>query len=87
MLIIGHRIQFDSLPANSKQTALTLTLSLSSRSVLLITAESIPKGTSSVRQTGLQIVSQLLSASDCKRHGDRPLTFLMKISMIDSSVS
>ncbi len=83
--ITGQQRQVDSLSANSKQTALTL--SFSPWSVLLMTVESIPKGTSSIRQSGLEIVWQLLCAVNCKRHGDHPLTFLMRIRMIDSSVS
>ncbi len=85
MSIIGHQRQVDSLSANSKQAALTL--SFSPRSVLLMTVESMPKGISSIRQSGLEIVSQLLCAANCKRQSDHPLTFLMRISMIDSSVS
>ncbi len=81
----GHRRQVDSLSANSKQTALTL--SFSPWSVLLMTVESMLKGTSSIRQSELEIVSQLLFVANCKRHGDHPLTFLMRIPMIDSSVS
>ncbi len=84
VLITWHRKQVDSLSANSKQTALTL--SFSPWSVLLMTVESMPKGTSSMRSSGLEIVWQLLCGANCKRHGDHPLTFLMRIPMIDSSV-
>ncbi len=80
-----HRRQVDSLSVNLKQTALTL--SFSPWSVLLTIVESMSKGTSSIRQSGLEIVWQLLCAANCKRHGDYPLTFLVRISMIDSSVS
>ncbi len=52
--IVGHRRQADSLPADLKQTALTL--SFSPHSCLLMTVESMPKGTFSIRQSGLEIV-------------------------------
>jgi hypothetical protein len=85
MTITGHRKQVDSLSANLKQTALTL--SFTHWSVLLMTVESIPKETPRIRLSGLEIVWQLLCAANCKRHGDHPFTFLMRIPMIDSSVS
>jgi len=83
--VTGHRRQVDSLSANLKQTALTL--SFSPWSVLLMTVESMPKGTPRIRQSGLEIVWQLLYAFNCKRNSDRPLTFFIKICMIDSLVS
>ena len=85
MLIIGHQRQADWFSANSKETVQIL--SFSSRSVLFIPAESITKGTSSLRQTGLEIVSQLLCVVNCKQCDYHPLTSLMELSMIDSSVS
>jgi hypothetical protein len=81
----GHWRQVDSLSVNSKQTALTLPFS--PWSVLLMTVESMLKGTSSMRQSGLEIIWKLLCAVNCKRHGDHPLTFLMRIPVVDSSVS
>jgi hypothetical protein len=56
--------QVDSLSANSKQTALTLSFSL--QPILLMTVELVPKGISSIRESGLEIVRQLLCAANCK---------------------
>ena len=83
--IVEYRRQVDSLSANSIPTALTL--SLFPRSLRLMTVESMPKGTFSIRESRLEMVSQLLCVTNYKRHGDYPLTFLMRISMIDTSVS
>ena len=51
-----------------------------------MTIESMPKEIFWIRQNTLEIVSELLCVTNCKRHSDCPLTFFIRISMIDSSI-
>jgi len=81
----GHPWQVDSLLTNSKQTASTL--SFSPGSILLMTVKSTPNGTSSMRQSELEMVWHLLCAANYKRHDDHPLTFLVRMPVIDGAIA